>query len=194
VEFRGVRINVVDTPGHADFGGEVERTLRMVDAVLLLVDASEGPLPQTRYVLGKALARRLPVVVCVNKVDRADARPAEVVAEVEELFLDLDADEDQIGFPILYANARAGRARHPPRDLGGRPAPAAGDDRRPPPAARLRARAPAPVPGHQPGRRPLCGPPGHRPAVAGRGPGRRPGGGGPAPWRAVPRPRDRDRA
>ena len=85
VEFRGVRINVVDTPGHADFGGEVERTLRMVDAVLLLVDASEGPLPQTRYVLGKALQRRLPVVVCVNKVDRADARPAEVVAEVEEL-------------------------------------------------------------------------------------------------------------
>ena len=117
VEFRGVRINVVDTPGHADFGGEVERTLRMVDAVLLLVDASEGPLPQTRYVLGKALARRLPVVVCVNKVDRADARPAEVVHEVEELFLDLDADEDQVGFPILYANARAGRAGHRPEVL-----------------------------------------------------------------------------
>src|SRR4029453_3859018 len=123
VEFRGVRINVVDTPGHADFGGEVERTLRMVDAVLLLVDASEGPLPQTRYVLGKALARRLPVVVCVNKVDRADARPAEVVAEVEELFLDLDADEDQIGFPILYANARAGRAGHRPDELAGDLAP-----------------------------------------------------------------------
>jgi GTP-binding protein len=117
VKFRGVRVNVVDTPGHADFGGEVERTLRMVDAVLLLVDASEGPLPQTRYVLGKALARRLPVVVCVNKVDRSDARPAEVVHEVEELFLDLDADEDQIGFPILYANARAGRAGHRPDDL-----------------------------------------------------------------------------
>ncbi|HEY4729013.1 MAG TPA: translational GTPase TypA [Actinomycetes bacterium] len=123
VEFRGVRINVVDTPGHADFGGEVERTLRMVDAVLLLVDASEGPLPQTRYVLGKALQRRLPVVVCVNKVDRADARPAEVVAEVEELFLDLDADEDQIGFPILYANARAGRAGHRPDELAGDLAP-----------------------------------------------------------------------
>ncbi|HEV2895699.1 MAG TPA: GTP-binding protein, partial [Actinomycetota bacterium] len=117
VEFGGVRINVVDTPGHADFGGEVERTLRMVDAVLLLVDASEGPLPQTRYVLGKALARRLPVVVCVNKVDRADARPAEVVHEIEELFLDLDADEHQIGFPILYANARTGRAGHRPDDL-----------------------------------------------------------------------------
>src|SRR6266540_49838 len=110
IQFDGVRINVVDTPGHADFGGEVERTLRMVDAVLLLVDASEGPLPQTRYVLSKALARRLPVVVCVNKVDRADARPGEVVHEVEELFLDLDADEDQIDFPILYTNARAGWA------------------------------------------------------------------------------------
>jgi GTP-binding protein len=123
VEFRGVRINVVDTPGHADFGGEVERTLRMVDAVLLLVDASEGPLPQTRYVLGKALQRRLPVVVCVNKVDRADARPAEVVHEVEELFLDLDADEDQIGFPILYANARTGQAGHRPDELAGDLAP-----------------------------------------------------------------------
>jgi GTP-binding protein len=117
VQFRGVRINVVDTPGHADFGGEVERTLRMVDAVLLLVDASEGPLPQTRYVLGKALARRLPIVVCLNKVDRADARPAEVVHEVEELFLDLDADEDQVGFPILYTNARAGRAGRRPDEL-----------------------------------------------------------------------------
>ncbi|MDQ5838730.1 MAG: translational GTPase TypA [Acidobacteriota bacterium] len=123
VFFGGVRINVVDTPGHADFGGEVERTLRMVDAVLLLVDASEGPLPQTRYVLGKALARRLPVVVCVNKVDRADARPAEVVHEVEELFLDLDADEDQIAFPILYANARAGQAGHRPDRLAGDLAP-----------------------------------------------------------------------
>jgi GTP-binding protein TypA/BipA len=119
VDFRGVRVNIVDTPGHADFGGEVERTLRMVDAVLLLVDASEGPLPQTRYVLRKALARRLPVIVCVNKVDRADARPAEVVHEVEELFLDLDADEDQIGFPILYTNARAGRAGLRPDQLAG---------------------------------------------------------------------------
>src|SRR4029077_10109060 len=101
-------------PGHADFGGEVERTLRMVDAVLLLVDASEGPLPQTRYVLGKALARRLPVVVCVNKVDRADARPAEVVHEVEELFLDLEADEHQISFPVLYASSRQGWATRSP--------------------------------------------------------------------------------
>src|SRR6058998_2803745 len=112
VVYKGVKINIVDTPGHADFGGEVERTLRMVDGVLLLVDASEGPLPQTRFVLRKALARRLPVVVCVNKVDRADARPAEVVHEIEELFLDLDADEHQIDFPVLFANARTGECGH----------------------------------------------------------------------------------
>jgi GTP-binding protein TypA/BipA len=117
VDYHGVRVNIVDTPGHADFGGEVERTLRLVDAVLLLVDASEGPLPQTRYVLGKALAMRLPVIVCVNKVDRADARPAEVVHEVEELFLDLDADEYQIDFPILYTNARTGQAGPDPEEL-----------------------------------------------------------------------------
>ncbi len=114
VTYRGVRINIVDTPGHADFGGEVERGLTMVDGVLLLVDASEGPLPQTRFVLRKALRARLPVVLVVNKVDRPDARIAEVVHEVEELFLDLDADEDQIDFPILYANARAGWAATEP--------------------------------------------------------------------------------
>ncbi len=108
VRWGGVKLNIVDTPGHADFGGEVERGLTMVDGVLLLVDASEGPLPQTRFVLRKALEARLPVVVVVNKVDRADARIAEVVHQIEELFLDLDADEDQIDFPILYANARAG--------------------------------------------------------------------------------------
>ncbi len=110
VRYRGVKINIVDTPGHADFGGEVERGLTMVDGVLLLVDASEGPLPQTRFVLRKALESRLPVVLVVNKVDRADARIDEVVHEVEELFLDLDADEHQIDFPILYANARTGWA------------------------------------------------------------------------------------
>src|SRR5918911_4745017 len=110
IDFRGVRINIVDTPGHADFGGEVERTLRMVDGVLLLVDASEGPLPQTRFVLRKALEGRLPVILVVNKVDRPDARIAEVVDEVYELFLDLDADEEQIDFPIVYCNAKAGRA------------------------------------------------------------------------------------
>ena len=104
------KLNIVDTPGHADFGGEVERGLTMVDGVLLLVDASEGPLPQTRFVLRKALEARLPVVLVVNKVDRPDARAEEVVNEVYELFLDLDADETQIEFPIVYANARAGRA------------------------------------------------------------------------------------
>jgi GTP-binding protein len=108
VRWGGVKMNVIDTPGHADFGGEVERGLNMVDGVLLLVDASEGPLPQTRFVLRKALEARLPVVLVVNKVDRADARIEEVVHQVEELFLDLDADEHQIDFPILYANARAG--------------------------------------------------------------------------------------
>jgi GTP-binding protein len=110
VRFGGVKINIVDTPGHADFGGEVERGLRMVDGVLLLVDASEGPLPQTRFVLRKALEARLPVILVVNKVDRPDARVEEVVNEVYELFLDLDADESQIEFPIVYCNARAGRA------------------------------------------------------------------------------------
>jgi GTP-binding protein len=110
VRIGGVKLNIVDTPGHADFGGEVERGLTMVDGVLLLVDASEGPLPQTRFVLRKALQARLPVVLVVNKIDRDDARPEEVVNEVYELFLDLDADESQIEFPIVYANARAGRA------------------------------------------------------------------------------------
>ncbi|MBM3681669.1 MAG: translational GTPase TypA [Actinobacteria bacterium] len=105
-----VKINIIDTPGHADFGGEVERGLTMVDAVLLLVDASEGPLPQTRFVLRKALEARLPVILCINKVDRPDARVAEVLDETYALFLDLDADEEQIDFPIVYANARAGRA------------------------------------------------------------------------------------
>ncbi len=110
VHHREVKINIVDTPGHADFGGEVERGLTMVDGVLLLVDASEGPLPQTRFVLRKALEARLPVILVVNKVDRPDARIAAVVDEVYELFLDLDADSEQIEFPIVYTNARAGRA------------------------------------------------------------------------------------
>src|SRR5213593_1274091 len=111
------KINIVDTPGHADFGGEVERGLTMVDGVLLLVDASEGPLPQTRFVLRKALEARLPVVLVVNKVDRSDARPEADVNEVYELFLDLDADESQIEFPIVYANAREGRAGFAPDEL-----------------------------------------------------------------------------
>ena len=110
IRYRGVKLNIVDTPGHADFGGEVERGLTMVDGVLLLVDASEGPLPQTRFVLRKALEARLPVILVVNKVDRPDARIDEVVDEVYELFLDLDADESQIEFPIVYCNAKAGQA------------------------------------------------------------------------------------
>jgi GTP-binding protein len=117
VRHGGVKINIVDTPGHADFGGEVERGLTMVDGVLLLVDASEGPLPQTRFVLRKALESRLPVILVVNKVDRPDARIAEVVDEVYELFLDLDAAEDQIEFPIVYCNARAGHAGLTPDTL-----------------------------------------------------------------------------
>src|SRR5205823_61112 len=118
VRVGGVKLNIVDTPGHADFGGEVERGLTMVDGVLLLVDASEGPLPQTRFVLRKALEARLPVILVVNKVDRPDARIREVVDETYELFLDLDASEEQIEFPILYANARAGWASTAP-DEGG---------------------------------------------------------------------------
>jgi len=117
VRYGGVKINIVDTPGHADFGGEVERALTMVDGVLLLVDASEGPLPQTRFVLRKALESKLPVILVVNKVDRPDARIEEVVNEVYELFLDLDADETQIEFPIIYCNAREGRAGPEPDEL-----------------------------------------------------------------------------
>ena len=112
VDHAGIRLNIVDTPGHADFGGEVERSLLMVDSVLLLVDAAEGPLPQTRYVLQKAMARRLPVIVAINKIDRSDARAAEVLDDVYELFIDLGADEHQIEFPVVYTNAKAGTATH----------------------------------------------------------------------------------
>jgi GTP-binding protein len=110
VHYRDVLVNIVDTPGHADFGGEVERTLAMVDGVLLLVDASEGPLPQTRFVLRKALERKLAPIVIINKIDRQDARPREVLNEIYDLFIDLDAAEDQLDFPVLYANSRAGTA------------------------------------------------------------------------------------
>src|SRR5215203_5825342 len=108
VHYHETLINIVDTPGHADFGGEVERTLSMVDGVMLLVDASEGPLPQTRFVLRKALERRLTPIVVINKIDRPDARIQEVVNEVFDLFIDLDATEEQLDFPILYTSARAG--------------------------------------------------------------------------------------
>src|SRR5580693_6138765 len=116
VRLGGTKINIIDTPGHADFGGEVERGLTMVDGILLLVDASEGPLPQTRFVLRKALERNLPVVLVVNKIDRPDARIQEVVDEVYELFLDLDASETQIEFPIVYSIAREGKAGTDPDD------------------------------------------------------------------------------
>ena len=118
VEHAGVHLNIVDTPGHADFGGEVERSLLLVDSILLLVDAAEGPLPQTRYVLRKALERHLPVVLVINKIDRHDARIAEVVDAVYELFLDLGADEHQIEFPIVYTNAKAGTASLDPESPG----------------------------------------------------------------------------
>ena len=114
--FHETKINIVDTPGHSDFGGEVERALRMVDGVLLLVDASEGPLPQTRYVLQKALAAKLPPIVVLNKIDRADARLKEVLDEIYDLFIDLDATEDQLDFPVVYANAREGVAHRDPGD------------------------------------------------------------------------------
>jgi GTP-binding protein len=136
IRYRDLVINIVDTPGHADFGGEVERTLTMVDGVLLLVDASEGPLPQTRFVLRKALEQGLPPILVINKIDRKDARAAEVLDEVYDLFIDLDASEDQIEFPVLYANAKAGTAT---RDLATpgttlRPLLDAIVDRIPPPA------------------------------------------------------------
>src|SRR5882672_5665819 len=110
VHYQGVKINIVDTPGHADFGGEVERTLQLVDGVLLLVDASEGPLPQTRFVLQKALELKLVPIVIMNKIDRKDARPVEVLDEIYDLFIDLDATEDQLAFPVLYTNAKTGTA------------------------------------------------------------------------------------
>jgi GTP-binding protein len=110
IQFHDTKINIVDTPGHADFGGEVERALKMVDGVMLLVDASEGPLPQTRYVLSKALEAKLPPILVINKIDRPDARPQEVLDEVYDLFIDLDAAEDQLDFPVLYTNAKLGTA------------------------------------------------------------------------------------
>ena len=110
IHYKDAKINIVDTPGHADFGGEVERALKMVDGVMLLVDAAEGPLPQTRYVLSKALEAKLPPIVVINKIDRPDARPQEVLNEIYDLFIDLDAEEDQLDFPVLYAMAKQGTA------------------------------------------------------------------------------------
>ena len=118
ITYQGVKINIVDTPGHADFGGEVERTLNLVDGVMLLVDATEGPLPQTRFVLGKALEKGLPAIVVINKIDREDRRPQEVLNEIYDLFIDLDATEEQLEFPVLYTNAKAGIALTDPEGEG----------------------------------------------------------------------------
>ena len=163
VHHNGVKLNIVDTPGHADFGGEVERGLTMVDGVLLLVDASEGPLPQTRFVLRKALEAKLPVILVVNKVDRPDARIAEVVDEVYELFLDLDADSDQIDFPIVYTNAKAGWASLEEGVEGTDLSPLLDLMLEQIPRARVRPRAPAAGPRHQPRRLALRRPPGALP-------------------------------
>src|ERR1700736_677989 len=111
IRYHDIKINIVDTPGHSDFGGEVERALMIVDGVMLLVDASEGPLPQTRYVLMKALEAKLPPIVVINKIDRPDARIPEVLDEIYDLFIDLDAHEDQLDFPVIYTNAREGIAK-----------------------------------------------------------------------------------
>ena len=110
VYYNDIKINIVDTPGHADFGGEVERSLNLVDGALILVDASEGPLPQTRFVVKKALEKKLPIILVINKIDRPDARIDEVINEVYDLFIDLDANDEQIDFKILYTNAREGVA------------------------------------------------------------------------------------
>ena len=163
VRHGGLTINIVDTPGHADFGGEVERGLSMVDGVLLLVDAGEGPLPQTRFVLRKTLEAGLPVILVINKVDRADARIAEVVDACYELFLDLDATEEQIEFPIVYASARAGRASLTRPEDGTLPdspdlEPLFTVLRDTVPAPVLRARRAAAGARHQPGRLLLPGP------------------------------------
>ena len=112
VEWKGIKINILDTPGHADFGGEVERALMMVDGAILLVDSSEGPLPQTRFVLKKALDAGLKIIVCLNKIDRQDARPKEVLDEIYDLFIDLDATDEQINFPVIYAIGREGIAKN----------------------------------------------------------------------------------
>ena len=166
VHHGGLTINIVDTPGHADFGGEVERGLSMVDGVLLLVDASEGPLPQTRFVLRKTLAAGLPVILVINKVDRPDARIAEVVDACYELFIDLDASEEQIEFPIVYASARAGRASLDRPEDGEMPdshgpGAAVRDAAGHRPGARIRGRRAVAGPRHQPRRQLLPGP--HRP-------------------------------
>ena len=174
VHYGDILINIVDTPGHADFGGEVERVLSMVDGVMLLVDAAEGPLPQTRFVLRKALERGLPPIVVINKIDRADARTQEVLNEVYDLFIDLDATEEQIEFPVLYTNARAGTATTDLAVPGDEPAAALRRHRRARAAAGRRPRSAAADAGRQPRLERLPGPHRHRPHLQRPGEGRRP--------------------
>ena len=163
VHYNDLLINIVDTPGHADFGGEVERTLSMVDGVMLLVDASEGPLPQTRFVLRKALERRLTPIVVINKIDRPDARAQEVLNEIYDLFIDLDATEEQLDFPVLYTNARAGTASRDPDDAGRGSAAAVRRDRRARAAAARQPGRAAAAAGRQPRFERLPRPHRHRP-------------------------------
>ena len=163
--YHDVKINIVDTPGHSDFGGEVERALKMVDGVMLLVDASEGPLPQTRYVLSKALEAKLPPIVVINKIDRSDARPQEVLNEIYDLFIDLDANEDQLDFPVLYTNAKTGTATTDIKGGGDRPAAAVRCDREDDSAAQGDARRAAADPGREPRLQRLSGTPGDRARV-----------------------------
>ena len=163
VRYHGVKINIVDTPGHSDFGGEVERALKIVDGVMLLVDASEGPLPQTRYVLSKALEAKLPPIVVINKIDRPDARIAEVLDEIYDLFIDLDATEDQLDFPVLYTIAKTGVAKCKMEERGHRPAAPVRRHREAHSAARRRPGRRAPDADRQPRLQRLSRPPRHRP-------------------------------
>ena len=163
VFYKGEKINIVDTPGHADFGGEVERALKMVDGVMLLVDASEGPLPQTRYVLSKALEAKLPPILVINKIDRPDARPQEVLNEVYDLFIDLDANEDQLDFPVLYTNAKLGTASTDPAQPGTDLSPSSKPFINTIPTGDGRSQRHPPDPGHQSRLLRLPRPPRHRP-------------------------------
>ena len=165
--YRGTKINIVDTPGHSDFGGEVERALRMVDGVLVLVDASEGPLPQTRYVLQKALAAKLPPIMVLNKIDRPDARPAAVLDEIYDLFIDLDATEDQLDFPVIYTNAKIGRSACEARRRFDDASAALRGDRQVDSAAGGRSRGRPPDSGDEPRLQRFSRPPGHRARLPG---------------------------
>ena len=163
VRYHGTKINIVDTPGHSDFGGEVERALKIVDGVMLLVDASEGPLPQTRYVLMKALEAKLPPIVVINKIDRPDARIQEVLNEVYDLFIDLDATEDQLDFPVIYTNAKAGIAKISPGGGVRQSAPAVRSDSETHSASEGRPRRAASAAGRQSRLQRLSRAAGHRP-------------------------------